>query len=84
MDCGSIDYSVSIRAGFAMSRSVPYWRTLPFGEHRTWAQVLETERLERDRLLGKLSGGAARHLQSLQCRAVDPDLIGQGPPPAIA
>ena len=48
-------------------------RSFPFNEHRTWEEVLETERLQAkyDRR-ELLSAADARRLQSLQSRAVMP------------
>ena len=59
-----------------------YQRSFPFGEHRTMAEVLETERLQakydRREMLGSPD---ARRLQSLQSRAVMPS---EPEPPAAA
>ena len=57
-------------------------RSFPFNEHRTWEEVLTTERLqaryERREMLGPAD---ARRLQSLQSRAVMPN---DWDPPAAA
>jgi hypothetical protein len=64
--------------GVAVARA----RRFPFREHRTMAQVLETEELERLRAKGDSYGPNARRLQSLQSRAVMPEY--DDPPPTRA
>lgn len=54
-------------------RAVSRWRTLPFCEHRTMAEVVETERLEARRTRGELINGEYTRLVSLQSRATLPD-----------
>jgi hypothetical protein len=58
-----------------MSKSgliVPRWRTLPFGEHRSMAEVVETEDLLARRARGEHMSAHGVRLYSLLSRAVDP------------
>lgn len=54
-------------------RAVSRWRTLPFNEHRTFAEVIETEQLEARRSRGDLVNGEFTRLIALQSRATLPD-----------
>lgn len=54
-------------------RAVSRWRTFPFNEHRSWSDVLLTEKLEARRLRGDLHNGEYSSLIRLQSRAVMPD-----------
>lgn len=56
-------------------------RAMPFNDHRNFAEVLETEDLERRLQAGKLVRGEWTHLQRLQMRATEPD---REPPPDAA
>ncbi len=57
-------------------------RLMPFGEHRSMAEVVETEELARRRRARiPMDSPAAKRLQSLQSRATEPD---RDPPPAAA
>jgi hypothetical protein len=53
--------------------AVPRRRSFPFGEHRSMAQVLETERLVKLKTRGEIAGWQARKLYSLQSRATEPE-----------
>jgi len=60
-------------------------RRLPFGEHRTMAQVIETEQLQRDFELMPEAWRSAKatRLHSLMSRAVMP-WLHEPEPPSVA
>lgn len=60
-------------------RAVSSWRTLPFNEHRSFAEVIETEQLEARRVRGDLVNGEFVRLISLQSRATLPDSMTREP-----
>lgn len=65
-------------------RATLSWRSMPFNEHRTWREVVETERLAERRARGEsLADGEYTRLNSLQSRATLPDSM-RDPGPGAA
>ncbi len=65
-------------------RVVPRFRSLPFGEHRSMAEVVETEALLERQARGDNMSAYGSRLQSLLSRAIPPIYSVKGEPPSAA
>lgn len=59
-------------------------RPMPFLEHRSWAEVLETERLQARVAAGSLRNGYRLKLRGLLDRATFPTCRGRDNPESVA